>query len=138
MKTTYLAGIDIGTTGAKAMIFDVAGTPLASAYNEYPCTYPRPNWVEQDANLLVEATMRLRQAVTKSGVAPKDISSISISAQRCCGIFLDAQGQMLRPMISWQDNRTPAEVKEIAAKWTRRHTTRSPAFPTARHGSCRR
>ncbi len=91
VKTTYLAGIGIGTTGAKAMIFDVAGTPLASAYNEYPCSYPRPNWVEQDANLLVDATMRsVREAVAKSGVAPRDIASISVSAKRCCGIFLDS------------------------------------------------
>jgi sugar (pentulose or hexulose) kinase len=132
MKTTYLAGIDIGTTGAKAMIFDIAGTPVASAYNEYPCSYPRPNWVEQDANLLVEATMRsMRQAVTKSGVAPKDIASISLSAQRSCGIFLDADGQMLRPMISWQDNRTPAEVKEIAATMDEKAYYTITGFPNS-------
>ncbi len=117
MKTTYLAGVDIGTTGAKAVIFDLAGSPLASAYNEYPCSYPRPNWVEQDAELVVEATMRsVRQAVAKSGVAPREIASIAVSAQRCCGIFLDSAGRMLRPMISWQDNRTPFEVKEIARR----------------------
>ena len=67
----YLAGIDIGTTGSKGMVFDTAGNALAS---------------------------------------------ISLSAQRCCGIFLDADEKLLRPMISWQDNRTPAEVEEIARK----------------------
>jgi len=117
MKTVYLAGIDIGTTGAKAIIFDTAGRPLASAYNEYPCTYPRPNWVEQDADRVVEATMQsAREAIARSGIPATDIASVSISAQRCCGIFLDRNGRMLRPMISWQDNRTPAEVKEIAEK----------------------
>ena len=132
MRTTYLAGIDIGTMGAKAIIFDLAGTPLASAYTEYPCTYPRPNWVEQDANLLVEATMRsAREAIAKSGVAPAEIASVSISAQRCCGIFLDATGQMLRPMISWQDNRTPAEVKEIAAGIDEKEYYRITGFPNS-------
>jgi sugar (pentulose or hexulose) kinase len=54
---TYLAGVDIGTSGAKGMVFDLQGNPLASAYREYPCSYPKPGWVEQDADHLVEATM---------------------------------------------------------------------------------
>ena len=53
---TYLAGVDSGTSGAKAMMCDLAGKPLASAYQEYPCTYSRPGWVEQDGDLLVEVT----------------------------------------------------------------------------------
>ena len=52
----YLVGIDIGTTGAKTIIFDLEGGKLASAYREYPCHYPKPNWVEQDADLLVSAS----------------------------------------------------------------------------------
>jgi xylulokinase len=109
-----LAGIDIGTTGAKAIVFDFEGNPLGTSYNEYGCTYPRPNWVEQDAVLVVEATMRsAREAIAKSRMRPGDILSVSVSAQRCCGIFLDGEEKMLRPMISWQDNRTPAEVEEI-------------------------
>lgn len=114
---TYLAGIDIGTTGSKGMVFDTKGNALASAYIEYPCTYPKPGWVEQDPDLLVVSAMdAMKQAVAKSGVNPGDIASVSLSAQRSCGIFLDAQEKLLRPMISWQDNRTPVEVEEIAAK----------------------
>jgi len=112
----YLAGIDLGTTGAKAMIFDDDGCPLSGAYREYPCTYPKPGWVEQDPDLLVDATMdAIGQAVKDSGVRPQDIVSVSLSAQRCCGIFLDEREAVQRPMISWQDNRTPVEVQEIAA-----------------------
>jgi len=114
---TYLAGVDIGTSGAKGMVFDLEGNALASAYREYPSTYPRPGWVEQDAELLVEATMdAMAKAVAQSGVNPSDIASFSLSAQRCCGIFLDDRERLARPMISWQDNRTPVEVKEIAAR----------------------
>ena len=51
---TYLAGIDIGTSGAKGMVFDLQGNVRGRGYREYPCTYPRPGWVEQDADLLVE------------------------------------------------------------------------------------
>ncbi len=112
----YLAGIDLGTTGAKAMIFDDDGCPMSGAYREYPCTYPKPGWVEQDPDLLVDATMdAIGQAVKDSGVRPQDIVSVSLSAQRCCGIFLDEREAVQRPMISWQDNRTPVQVQEIAA-----------------------
>jgi sugar (pentulose or hexulose) kinase len=116
-KGTYLAGVDIGTSGAKGMVFDLEGTALASAYREYPCTYPRPGWVEQDVELVVESTMSaLAQAVRESGVRPSDIASFSLSAQRSCGIFLDERERLVRPLISWQDNRSAAEVKEIAAR----------------------
>ena len=55
---TYLAGIDIGTSGAKGMVFDLQGNVLGTGYREYPCSYPRPGWVEQDADLLVDSAMR--------------------------------------------------------------------------------
>jgi hypothetical protein len=66
---TYLACVDIGTSGAKGMVFDLDGNALASAYREYPGTYPRPGWVEQDPDLLVGATINaMARAVVQSGV----------------------------------------------------------------------
>jgi len=113
----YVAAVDIGTTGSKGMVFSMDGSPLSSAYREYSCSYPKPSWVEQDADLLVRSAMEaLREAVISSGASPGLIRSVSVSAQRCCGIFLDGNNRMLRPMISWQDNRTPAEVEEISRK----------------------
>ena len=53
------------TTGTKAIVFDLEGNPLGSSYNEYGCTYPRPNWVEQDAALVVDS----RHADTAGGRA---------------------------------------------------------------------
>jgi sugar (pentulose or hexulose) kinase len=130
MSSKYLAGIDIGTTGAKAMLFDLSGSAAGSAYRDYPCQYPRPNWVEQDADLVVESALSaMRDAIRQSGVPAADIASVSVSAQRCCGIFLDAGGRQLRPMISWQDNRTPAEVEEIAARIAPAEYYRRTGFP---------
>ena len=57
MANRYLAGIDIGTTGAKTMVFDLTGKAIASGYREYSCVYPKPNWVEQNAPLLVSSAM---------------------------------------------------------------------------------
>ena len=113
----FLAGIDIGTSGAKGMVFDIRGTPIAAALREYPCTYPRPGWVEQDADLVVSAAMEaMSRAVLESGVQPAKIVSLSLSAQRCCGIFIDEGERLVRPMISWQDNRPIVEVAEIALR----------------------
>ncbi|MCK4925121.1 MAG: hypothetical protein KAS61_09110, partial [Spirochaetes bacterium] len=52
----YLVGIDVGTTGAKALVVDLRGNLLGSGYREYPCLYPKPNWVEQDAELVIQKT----------------------------------------------------------------------------------
>ena len=49
----YLAGVDVGTTGARCMIFDTAGRPLGGHYCDYGATYPQPGWVEQDGDLLI-------------------------------------------------------------------------------------
>jgi xylulokinase len=110
----YLAGVDVGTTGARAAIFDLAGGVLAVAYREYPATYPRPGWVEQDPELLVERTMEAcRAAVTASGLNPRDIAAIGFSAQRSTTTAVDRCGRPLRPMFSWQDARTAAEVEQL-------------------------
>jgi len=132
MAGIYVAGIDIGTSGAKAIVFDLEGNPLASAYNEYGSTYPRPTWVEQDAELLVEkAMLSMREAVARSGVEPAGIASVSLSAQRCCAIFLDERERMIRPMISWQDSRPVDEVAEIGRLVPEAEYYRRTGFPNS-------
>ena len=110
----YLMGIDCGTTGTKAAIVDDSGKMIAQAYREYACTYPRPGWVEQGLDTLLESTFTVAaEALRKSGLAPDTICSIAFSAQRCCTIAVDRDGKLLRPMISWQDNRSVEEVELI-------------------------
>jgi xylulokinase len=116
MGGMYLAGIDIGTTGAKSAIFDMKGSIIASGYREYPCSYPKANWVEQDPDLLVSSALSSAQeALERSGIAPKEICAVSLSAQRSCTIFVDSEGRPVRPMIGWQDARTTAELDDIRA-----------------------
>ena len=111
----YLVGIDIGTTGAKTLIVDLDGQAVASGYREYGCTYPRPNWVEQDAAMLAESSMAAsREALDTSGIDPNSIAAIGFSTQRTCMLPLDKHGALVRPMISWQDNRSGAEAEHLA------------------------
>ena len=116
MMEKYLLGIDVGTTGTKAMIFSLAGEALGTGYEEYICDYPRPNWVEQDAAHLASAVRRVvRKAVMNSDVPAEAIVSLAVSAQRDCLLLIDSDHKPLK-MISWLDNRADVETKEIEEK----------------------
>ncbi len=109
-----LAGVDVGTTGARCMLFDPQGKRIGGHYCEYGAEYPKPGWVEQDASLLIDKTMEAcRAAVTESGVCPSDVAAIGFSTQRSVTCPVDVQGNAVRPMISWQDARTGAEVEDM-------------------------
>ena len=83
MKERYIAGIDIGTTGSKAGIFDLKGNMLSGGYREYSCSYPKPNWIEQDPSFLVSQAMEAsKEAIKNSGVNPTDIVSLGFSTQK--------------------------------------------------------
>ncbi len=113
MGQKYLAAIDVGTTGAKTGIFTLDGALVAKGYKEYGCTYPKPNWVEQDMDeLFTQAIASIKEAIKSAGVDNRDIISLSLSTQRCSAIFLDKDDKVLK-MISWQDNRSGQEVDDI-------------------------
>ena len=63
----YLVGIDVGTTGAKAMVMDTEGNVISSGYREYPCLYPKQDWVEQDAEMLIQQTFGACKDAIESG-----------------------------------------------------------------------
>lgn len=116
MTKKYIAGIDVGTTGSKTIIFDLEGNSVGSGYVEYGCTYPNPGWVEQNPNVLVNGALESAKiAIDSSGIDAGEIASIGISAQRCSVIFMDENDNAMK-MISWQDNRAVDEVKEIEEK----------------------
>jgi xylulokinase len=112
--TSYIAAVDCGTTGAKAIIFDQEGRRHGEAYAEYPCEFPRPLWVEQDAELLFEACCKvLAECIGGSGLDAAHIAALSFSTQRCTLIPVDERCRPLRPAISWQDNRSDSQCDFI-------------------------
>lgn len=114
MKQKYLVGIDVGTTGTNVVIFDLMGKQISSAYQEYVCIYPQPNWVDQDCNMLIDAVYNCcAKAIKDKEIVVDDICGISVSAQRSCTVFLDKDGNPIK-MISWLDNRATEQVEEIA------------------------
>lgn len=112
--TQYLAGVDVGTSGARCSLYDLEGNLAATAGCEYGAAYPRPGWVEQDACALVEkAKAACRGAVGRSGIDPRKIAAIGFSAQRSVTCPVDEAGKPVRAMLSWQDARTGAEVERL-------------------------
>ena len=131
----YLLGVDVGTTGSKAMILDLEGNIVGSGYGEYPCVYPKPDWVEQDAELLIQETFKAcRTAVESSGIDPQEIISVGFSAQRATFGFIDENDEMIGGRFyGWQDNRAASEIPYIASVMdleTIYKTTGMPVTPT--------
>jgi len=114
MEQRYVSGIDVGTTGVKAMIFDLNGQEVGSAYREYGCVFPQSGWVEQDGDFLWKETCAaISEAIAKSGVQPKAIEAVGLSTQRCTLAPVDQNGDVLRMSISWQDRRSVKECDTI-------------------------
>ena len=103
----YLMGIDEGTTGCKACLFDEFGNLVASSAREYPSYYPHPGWVEQDIDIIKEMVFSAcKETVSSSGVDPKEIVGVSHSNQGITMVLLDEHEQHVRERtIGWQDLR---------------------------------
>ena len=105
---THLIAIDQGTTSTRAIVFDEALAPVATAQRELRQIYPAPGWVEHDPeDIWAGVVATVRDAMTKARVAAKDIAGIGITNQRETTIVWDrVTGQPIHNAIVWQDRRT--------------------------------
>ena len=109
-----LLGIDVGTTGSKALLVDERGAVRGSATHEYPMYSPRPLWAEQTPGDWWDATVQsIRQLLSGSGISPGDVMAVGLTGQMHGMVLTDAHGSVLRPCIMWNDQRTGAECSEI-------------------------
>lgn len=109
-----IAAIDVGTTGARTIIFDINGKMITSAYQEYPSITPKPNWVEQDAEQWWQAVSKTSKEVLKNkSVDVKDILAIAITNQRETIVPVDKNGKPLHNALIWQDRRTTMQCDAI-------------------------
>ena len=105
---TALIAIDQGTTSTRAIAFDAALKPLASAQQELRQIYPAPGQVEQDPEEIWAAVVAtVREVMAKAGLAAKDIAGIGITNQRETTVIWDGvTGRSIHNAIVWQDRRT--------------------------------
>ena len=111
-------GLDIGTTGVKAGIFDSRGNMLGVGLQEYSLETPAPDIVELDAEIYWQsAKSAIQQAVDKASIAPERIKAMSVTGQVETLIMVDNNGKPLRKAIVWLDNRASSEAKFLEEKF---------------------
>jgi glycerol kinase len=113
----FVAALDLGTTGCRTYIFDLAGSIISSDYQEWESFYPQPSYVEQDANLWWESIKKTTEgAIKKSGIDISEIVSLSVTNQRETIVPIDRDGNTLHNALVWQDRRTTDQVDFIKSK----------------------
>ena len=109
----YILAIDEGTTGSTSLVVGQDGRVAGRGYREITQHFPRPGWVEHDANEIFERTIAAaREAIQSSGVTPE---AIGITNQRETVVIWDRKtGEPVSRAIVWQDRRTAARCRELA------------------------
>ena len=110
-------GIDIGTTGTKALLLAETGGIVAQATSTYPLLTPKANWAEQNPEDWWQAAISsVRECLTRadrSFDANIEVQAIGLTGQMHSTVFLNSDGTVLRPAILWCDQRTASQCREI-------------------------
>jgi xylulokinase len=103
-----LVGLDVGTTGVKALALSPEGDVLTRIEEAYPLSTPQPGWAEQDP----ENWWRAAKSAL-AGLGTADLAGLGLTGQMHGLVVLDERERVLRPAILWNDQRTAAECVEI-------------------------
>ncbi|HEY4305210.1 MAG TPA: xylulokinase [Gemmatimonadaceae bacterium] len=112
MARDSFLGVDVGTSGVKAILVAADGAVLASAVTPLQLQTPKPGWAEQDPESWWQASVASIRSVLAAAPAAS-VGAVGISGQMHSSVFLDAQGDVIRPALLWCDGRTTAECHEI-------------------------
>ncbi len=113
IKKLFL-GLDISTTSAKALLIDQQGQVVATANTPLSLQTPFPLWSEQHPEDWWQGMLTaIRQVLTADGVIPEAVSAVGLTGQMHGLVMLDSHGQVLRPAILWNDQRTAEECDLI-------------------------
>ena len=115
--SVFLLGIDLGTSGSKAVLVSEDGRVVGSASHGYSTSRPRPSWSEQAPNEWWAATVKsIRAVMEESDVPPEEIVGVGLTGQMHGLVLLDDKGEVLRPALLWNDQRTGAECEAITKR----------------------
>ena len=116
-KRSHVMAIDQGTTGSTVLVFDRRGRIVGRAYSEFTQYYPKPGWVEHDADEIWRVTLRVaKQALRRAGVTGRALAALGITNQRETTVVWDRRsGAPVGRAIVWQDRRTADRCAELKA-----------------------
>jgi xylulokinase len=110
-------GIDVSTTGAKALLVDEKGAVVTAATTPLTLSTPKPLWSEQDPHeWWAGVTKSIQAALSQARVTGGDVEAIGLTGQMHGLVLLDAEQRVLRPAILWNDQRTGAQCDEIRTR----------------------
>jgi xylulokinase len=110
-------GIDVSTTGAKALLVDEKGAVAASATTPLTLSTPKPLWSEQDPHEWWTGVVRsIQAALSAAKVGGGDVAAVGLTGQMHGLVLLDGDRRVLRPAILWNDQRTGAQCGEIRTR----------------------
>lgn len=122
-------GIDLGTSGLRALLVDDAGTPIGSTEQHYDVSHPQSGWSEQDPSEWIRA---LEAAIADMRDAYPEFSAvqgIGVAGHMHGATLLDADGEVLRPCILWNDTRSHEEAARLDATDQVRALSGNIVFP---------
>ena len=118
---SYFLGVDTSTTSSKALLIDEAGAVVAVASSPHTLQTPRPLWSEQDPPEWWQAVcVSIRSVLEKAGVKAETVAAIGLTGQMHGLVLLDDAGEVLRPAILWNDQRTQVQCDEIHSAYRTR------------------
>jgi len=109
-----LIGLDIGTSGARAVATDLLGHVIAAASEPYPLSVPRPGWSEQDPERWWIASREVLKRVVSELRDPP--LAVGLTGQMHGSVFLDDADRVIRPALLWSDQRTDSQCRTITEK----------------------
>ncbi len=117
MAQPLLLALDQGTTSTRAILFDLAGSPLGEAGRPLEQFFPADGWVEHDANEIFATSVAvIDQVLTGAGLRAVDVAAIGITNQRETVVVWDkATGEPIHRAIVWQDRRTAGTCEALRA-----------------------
>ncbi len=114
MGRTALLGVDVGTTGVRAAVFDAGGRILAQAAEDCPYEAPRPGWAEADAGLWWRAVCAvIRRVARETSLA--EVAAVGVTGQAPTLVLVGSNAEVLHRAILWLDVRSHAEARAIDA-----------------------
>lgn len=123
-------GLDLGTSGLRALLTDVEGQVIGATEASYPVSHPHPGWSEQDPQDWVEAAGAC--VATLRSIHPAQMAAlrgIGLSGQMHGAVLVDDSGAVLRPAILWNDTRPHAEAAELDKQPEVRQLSGNIVFP---------
>jgi xylulokinase len=111
-----LLGVDVGTTGIKALAIRPDGTIAAERFTSYEISSPRPKWAEQNPDGWWAAFCSTVSDLLENDVQADSIAAIGLSGQMHTSVFLDADCRVIRPAILWCDVRTTSQCETITER----------------------